>query len=70
MLDRRELMAALLEAGTAVVLDADGVATGFAVLRRIRDRAGIGPVVARDAAGARALIGRIPGGQSGPVRVH
>ena len=56
-MDRRELMAALLEAGTAVVLDADGVATGFAVLRRFGIGQVIGPVVARDAAGARALIG-------------
>jgi GNAT superfamily N-acetyltransferase len=56
-LDRRNLIAALLEAGTAVVLDEDGRATGFAILRRFGIGQVIGPVVARDAPGARALIG-------------
>ncbi len=56
-LDRRALIGALLEAGTAVVLDDDGRATGFAILRRFGIGQVIGPVVARDAAGARALIG-------------
>ena len=56
-MDRRAVIAALLEAGTAVVLDEDGVATGFAILRRFGIGQVIGPVVARDAAGARALIG-------------
>jgi GNAT superfamily N-acetyltransferase len=56
-MDRRDLIAALLAAGTAVVLDEDGVATGFAILRRFGIGQVIGPVVARDAAGARALIG-------------
>jgi GNAT superfamily N-acetyltransferase len=56
-MDRRELIGALLDAGTGVVLDNDGTATGFAILRRFGMGQVIGPVVAPDAAGARALIG-------------
>ena len=56
-MDRRPLVTALLEAGTGVVLDQDGTATGFAILRRFGIGQVIGPVVARDEAGARALIG-------------
>ncbi len=55
--DRRALITALLGAGTAVVLDDQGTAVGFAVLRRFGAGHVIGPVVARDPAGARALIG-------------
>ena len=56
-MDRRELIGALLDAGTGVVLDNDGTATGFAILRRFGMGQVIGPVVAPDAAGAQALIG-------------
>lgn len=55
-MDRRVLIGALLDAGTGVVLDNDGTATGFAILRRFGIGQVIGPVVAPDAAGARALI--------------
>jgi GNAT superfamily N-acetyltransferase len=56
-MDRRLVVDALLEAGTGVVLDHDGTATGFAVLRRFGSGQVVGPVVARDQAGARALVG-------------
>ena len=54
---REALMGQLLDAGKTVVLDRDGVATGFATLRRFGRGQVIGPVVAADAAGACALIG-------------
>ncbi len=56
-MDRRALIGALLAAGTGVVLDNNGTATGFAILRRFGVGQVIGPVVAPDAAGAQALIG-------------
>jgi GNAT superfamily N-acetyltransferase len=56
-MDRRALVGALLDAGTGVVLDNDGTATGFAILRRFGIGRVIGPVVAPDVAGAQALIG-------------
>jgi GNAT superfamily N-acetyltransferase len=56
-MDRRALIAALLKAGTGVVLDKGGTATGFAVLRRFGIGHVIGPVVARDQSGAQALMG-------------
>ena len=56
-MDRRALIGALLAAGTGVVLDNDGTATGFAILRRFGIGQVIGPVVAPDAAGGQALIG-------------
>lgn len=56
-MDRRPLVGALLEAGTGVVLDHDGTATGFAILRRFGAGQVVGPVVAPDQAGARALVG-------------
>jgi GNAT superfamily N-acetyltransferase len=56
-MDRRALISALLNVGTGVVLDQDGTATGFAILRRFGAGQVIGPVVAPDAAGAQSLIG-------------
>lgn len=56
-MDRRQLLAALLNAGTGVVLDRDGQAHGFAVLRRFGIGQVIGPVVAPDSDSARALVG-------------
>jgi GNAT superfamily N-acetyltransferase len=56
-MDRRLLIGALLNAGTGLVLDDNGMATGFAILRRFGSGQVIGPVVAPDAAGAQALIG-------------
>ena len=40
-----------------MVLDHQGTAVGFGILRRFGAGQVIGPVVARDSAGARALIG-------------
>lgn len=56
-MDRQELLVALLNAGTGVVLDCEGEARGFAVLRRFGIGQVIGPVVAPDVDSARALIG-------------
>lgn len=53
---REALMRRLLEVGDAVVLDHNGEAKGFAVMRRFGRGQVIGPVVAPDAAGARTLI--------------
>jgi GNAT superfamily N-acetyltransferase len=55
--DRRALLDALLATGTGMVLDRAGQAVGFALLRRFGRGHVIGPVIAPDAAGARALIG-------------
>ncbi len=55
-MDRGALIAALLSAGTTIVLDRDGAPAGFAVLRRFGRGDVIGPVVAPDQAGAKALI--------------
>ena len=64
-MDRSALISALLEAGTGVVLDDDGTAEGFAILRRFGIGQVIGPVVAPDAAGAQALIGHFLAASSG-----
>lgn len=53
---RDVLVRRLLDAGDTVVLDRDGEARGFAVMRRFGRGQVIGPVVAPDVAGARALI--------------
>lgn len=53
---RDALVRRLLDTGDTVVLDHDGEARGFAVLRRFGRGQVIGPVVAPDAAGARALL--------------
>ena len=55
--DRRRVLDALLDAGTGVALDRNGSAIGFALLRRFGRGHVIGPVLAPDAARARALIG-------------
>jgi len=54
---RDPLIRRLLESGDAVVLDRDGETRGFSVLRRFGRGHVIGPVVAPDAASARALVG-------------
>jgi GNAT superfamily N-acetyltransferase len=48
-----------------VVLDHEGVACGFAMLRRTGRGHAIGPVVAPDAVGAKALIGYLSGLNAG-----
>ena len=64
-LDRSELMVALLEASGGVVLDDDGAAVGFALLRRFGRGHVIGPVTAPDAASAQALVGHLIGQHAG-----
>ena len=53
---RHALMEALLPVAEGMVLDRDGEAVGFALLRRFGHGQVIGPVVAPDEGGARALI--------------
>lgn len=63
---RPALVAALLaEAEAAVVLDDGEQARGFGLLRRFGRGHAIGPVVAHDAGGARALIAYLAGLNSG-----
>ena len=53
------------EAEATVVLDHDGTACGFAMLRRFGRGHAIGPVVAPDAEGAKALIAHLSGLNAG-----
>jgi hypothetical protein len=53
---RDALMRRLLDIGDTVVLDRDGQAEGFAMLRRFGRGQVIGPVIAADVPGAKALI--------------
>lgn len=63
---RPALVADLLnEAESTVVLDHDGMASGFAMLRRFGRGHLIGPVVAPDDAGAKALIAHLSGLNAG-----
>lgn len=64
-MERQAVLMALLEAATGVVLDRDGKPTGFALLRRFGQGHVIGPVVAPDATGAKALIGYFLGSRPG-----
>jgi ribosomal protein S18 acetylase RimI-like enzyme len=63
---RRELIADLLaNAEATVVLDQEGQARGFAMLRRFGRGHAIGPVVAASDTGARALIAHLSGLNAG-----
>jgi N-acetylglutamate synthase-like GNAT family acetyltransferase len=63
---RARLVEALFEqARSSVVLDHDGQARGFAMLRRFGRGLLIGPVVAPDTQGAQALIGHLAGLNAG-----
>jgi len=62
---REALMRELLEASDTVVLDHEGVSRGFAMLRRFGRGLIIGPVVAPDARGAKALIAHLVGASAG-----
>ena len=53
---RQALIAALLSVAEGVVLEREGEAVGFALLRRFGHGQVIGPVVAPDEGGARALV--------------
>ena len=63
--DRTDLFAALLEIPSGVMLDDDGAAVGVALLRRFGRGHLIGPVVAPDAASAKALISHLLGQHAG-----
>ncbi|MEP7296480.1 MAG: GNAT family N-acetyltransferase [Burkholderiales bacterium] len=62
---RDAMVAALLDQADTVVLDHDGQARGFAVLRRFGRGLAIGPVVAPDADSAKALIAHLVGLSAG-----
>jgi GNAT superfamily N-acetyltransferase len=62
---RDALIEALLPVSDGVVLDYQGEAIGFALIRRFGHGQVIGPVVAPDEAGARALIAHWLGSRSG-----
>ena len=63
---RRALIAELqAQSDATVVLDHDGQARGFAMLRRFGRGHAIGPVVAPDATGAKALIAHLSGQNAG-----
>ena len=64
-MDRRHLHAALLEGAGGIGLDRDGVLLGFAFLRRFGRGQLIGPVVAVEHEGARAMIAHLLGSQAG-----
>ncbi len=64
-MDRKAVLDALLADGSAVVLCREHVQTGFAVMRRFGRGWLIGPVVAPDAGGAKALIAHWLGTQAG-----
>ena len=62
---RTAMVTALLSQADTVVLDHDGSARGFAMLRRFGRGLAIGPVVAPDADGAKALIAHLVGLSAG-----
>jgi ribosomal protein S18 acetylase RimI-like enzyme len=62
---REALMRDLLAVSDAVVLDQEGACRGFAMLRRFGRGLVIGPVVATDALGAKALITHLVGISAG-----
>jgi GNAT superfamily N-acetyltransferase len=62
---RDELLSALLDASSSVVLDHDGAAAGFALLRRFGFGHVIGPVVAPTQVAAQGLISHFLGQHAG-----
>ena len=62
---RERVIAALIEHGDAVVLEDAGETQGFAFCRRFGRGHVIGPVVARDTAGAKALVAYWAGARAG-----
>jgi len=64
-LDRRPILDALLDVSEGVVLDRDGEAAGFSLIRRSGRGHVVGPVIAPDAEAAKALIGYWLGYRSG-----
>lgn len=63
--ERQAILSALLDTATGVVLDRDGRPVGFALLRRFGQGYVIGPVVAPNRVGAKALIGYFLGSRPG-----
>ncbi|MEP7221818.1 MAG: GNAT family N-acetyltransferase [Novosphingobium sp.] len=64
-MDRKNVLEALFAEGSTVVLCQEHKQTGFAVMRRFGRGWAIGPVVAPDAAGAKAMIAHWLGTQTG-----
>jgi len=64
-MSRGKLFATLMKTAKGVVLDLDGEAVGFALIRPFGLGYSIGPVIARDAQGARALISHWLGSKAG-----
>lgn len=64
-MQRRRLVEDWLDGASAVVLDQDGRTRGFAVLRRFGKGLLIGPVVAPDELGAKAMIAHLAGLNAG-----
>lgn len=62
---RESVLTALIEHGEAVVLDDGGKTVGFAFYRRFGRGHIIGPVIARDTAGAKALVAYWIGSNAG-----
>ena len=62
---RGQLLAALVEDAEGIVLDRDGVASGFAMLRRFGRGKVIGPVIAPDPEAARLLVAHWLGHRQG-----
>ena len=64
-MDRTLLLAALLEGPGGIALDRDSELAGFALVRRFGHGQAIGPVVAPDIEGARAMIAHLLGQRTG-----
>lgn len=69
-MDRNGLLAALIETASGVILERGGDDIGFALLRHFGRGHVIGPVVAPDVSGAKALLLHLLGAMAGQfVRV-
>ena len=64
-MDRRDLIASLIERSRGVILDRSNEAVGFALFRQFGRGYSVGPTVAPDLGGAKALISHWLGSRSG-----
>jgi hypothetical protein len=64
-MDRHGVISSLLKTSKVVILDRNTEATGFALFRRFGRGYSVGPVVAPDLGGAKALITHWLGSQAG-----
>jgi predicted N-acetyltransferase YhbS len=64
-MDRRNLIASLIERSRGVILDRSNEAVGFALFRRFGRGYSVGPTAAPDIGGAKALISHWLGSKSG-----